>query len=416
VNAASSTAFKILDNGSIGVASTSPWALFSINPAIGLTNPAFVVGSSTATNLIVANSGNVGVGTTTPWRKFSVAGTVTFNGLTSSATGNALCITTTKDVTDAGGGTCTPSSERFKENVLTLGSGEAIRQLGALRVVTFDYKPDFASPEESPSSIGVIAEEVEKVNPLLVDYGYDGKPLTVHFERLTALTIQAVQEQQKTIADMASTTGISALGPNATHESYITYLAGKITDAMKEMMVSIKSVFVKEVHVEEKLCVDDVCIDKEGLKNLIRQANTNAGLPANGAPSTGGTTTSGSTTGVNATTTDTTSNSTTTTTGGSGSIIDGSNSTTTSTGTTTTPGTSEPFVTNTSSSTPSDTTSSGTTSTTGGGAVIQPTPAPSPEPAPTPTPAPAPEPQPQPEPTPSPTSDSNPPASEPVVN
>ena len=87
-----------------------------------------------------------------------------------------------------------------------MNCGSALDQLMQLRVVSFDYKDGHYSKEESSSSVGLIAEEVEKVNPLLVDYGYDGKPLTLHFERLTGLNIQAIQEQRSSIISLSSTT------------------------------------------------------------------------------------------------------------------------------------------------------------------------------------------------------------------
>jgi len=176
----------------VGVGTTTPWAKFSVNASS--TVPYFVVGSSTATHLMVSTAGNTGLGTTSPWRKLSVVGTVAFNGLTSSGTGNAVCIATTKDITDAGGGTCTPSASRFKENVETLSAGYAIEKLNQLRVVSFDYRDGFYSPEDAPESYGMIAEEVEEVDPFLVDYGYDGQPLTLKFEKILGLTVQAVQE------------------------------------------------------------------------------------------------------------------------------------------------------------------------------------------------------------------------------
>lgn len=138
-------------------------------------------------------AGNVGIGTTSPWRTLSVAGTVAFSGLTSSATGNALCITTAKDVTDAGGGTCTPSSLRFKENVLDLPNGQALSILERLRVVSFDYTKETANGEQ-PHAYGLIAEEVEEIDSRLVDYGTDGSVFSLHFERITGLLVQAVQE------------------------------------------------------------------------------------------------------------------------------------------------------------------------------------------------------------------------------
>lgn len=64
----------ILSTGNVGIASTTPWGLLSVNPSSIGAAPAFVVGSSTATHLIVSNSGNVGMGTTSPYAKLSVVG------------------------------------------------------------------------------------------------------------------------------------------------------------------------------------------------------------------------------------------------------------------------------------------------------------------------------------------------------
>ncbi|MEK7478381.1 MAG: tail fiber domain-containing protein [Patescibacteria group bacterium] len=56
---------SVIFNGKVGIASTTPWGLLSVNPN-GITGPAFVIGSSTATNLIVTNGGLVGIGTASP--------------------------------------------------------------------------------------------------------------------------------------------------------------------------------------------------------------------------------------------------------------------------------------------------------------------------------------------------------------
>ncbi len=72
----SSTKFIIRDDGVIGVATTTPWGLFAINPN-GVTGPSFVIGSSTKTDFVVNNDGNVGVGTTSPYAKLSVTNTGT---------------------------------------------------------------------------------------------------------------------------------------------------------------------------------------------------------------------------------------------------------------------------------------------------------------------------------------------------
>ena len=62
---------RITTSGNVGIASTTPWGLLSVNPN-GITGPAFVIGSSTATKFIVTNGGNVGIGTTGPWAKLDI--------------------------------------------------------------------------------------------------------------------------------------------------------------------------------------------------------------------------------------------------------------------------------------------------------------------------------------------------------
>ncbi|MFA5888815.1 MAG: hypothetical protein WCW47_00485 [Candidatus Paceibacterota bacterium] len=61
-------------DGNISIGTTTPWAMFSVNPN-GIGNgPEFAIGSSSATHLVVTNSGNVGIGVTSPLSKLSVGG------------------------------------------------------------------------------------------------------------------------------------------------------------------------------------------------------------------------------------------------------------------------------------------------------------------------------------------------------
>lgn len=201
---------------------------------------AFSPSSDTRRALVIKDGGNVGIASTTPWRKFSVNGTVALNGLTSSATGNAVCITSAKDITDAGGASCVPSSIRFKENVKTLPQDFALDELNKLRVVSFDYKPGFYSPEDSPGSYGLIAEEVEDVDSLLVDYGYNGEPLTLRFDKLLGLGIQAIQE-----------------------------LSGKISGFAR-------SFTSENIRATETLCVGNTCLTESQLQEILEDSNQNS--------------------------------------------------------------------------------------------------------------------------------------------
>ncbi len=63
--------------GNIGIASTTPWATLSVEPASASTstNPLFAVASTTnATLFDVLGNGNIGAGTTTPYAQLSLAG------------------------------------------------------------------------------------------------------------------------------------------------------------------------------------------------------------------------------------------------------------------------------------------------------------------------------------------------------
>jgi uncharacterized coiled-coil protein SlyX len=80
----------------------------------------------------------------------------------------------------------------------------------ALQPVTFHYKQEF-DPDAVPQ-FGLVAEQVEKVNPDLVVRGEDGKVMTVRYEAVNAMLLNEflkehrnVAEQQRTIAEVKTT-------------------------------------------------------------------------------------------------------------------------------------------------------------------------------------------------------------------
>ena len=94
------------------------------------------------------------------------------------------------------------SSARFKEAIKPMD--KASEAVLALQPVTFLYKPDL-DPDGIPQ-FGLIAEQVEKVNPHLVARDADGKVNTVRYEAVNAMLLneflkehRTVQEQQKEI-------------------------------------------------------------------------------------------------------------------------------------------------------------------------------------------------------------------------
>jgi hypothetical protein len=94
------------------------------------------------------------------------------------------------------------SSARFKEQIKPMGN--ASEAILALKPVTFRYKKEI-DPERTPE-FGLVAEDVEKVNPDLVERDVDGKPYTVRYEAVNAMLLNEFlkehrknEEQQKQI-------------------------------------------------------------------------------------------------------------------------------------------------------------------------------------------------------------------------
>jgi hypothetical protein len=100
------------------------------------------------------------------------------------------------------------SSERYKEAVAPMDKvSEAILSLNP---VTFRYKHDL-DPDKTPQ-FGLVAEEVEKVNPDLVVRDEDGKVNTVRYEAVNAMLLneflkehRKVQELEKQIQALTAT-------------------------------------------------------------------------------------------------------------------------------------------------------------------------------------------------------------------
>src|SRR5262249_56777554 len=94
------------------------------------------------------------------------------------------------------------SSERFKDAVKPMDS--ASEAILSLKPVTFHYKHELY-PDGIPQ-FGLVAEDVEKVNPDLVARDEQGKPYTVRYEAVNAMLLnefikarRQIDAQQKQI-------------------------------------------------------------------------------------------------------------------------------------------------------------------------------------------------------------------------
>jgi len=128
------------------------------------------------------------------------------------------------------------SSARFKNDIKSMGS--ASDRLMQLRPVTFRYKDN---AEKGPHAVqyGLIAEEVAKVYPDLVQYDKAGKPFTVYYHLLTPMLLNELQKthhqneaQKVEITTMKATLqqqNAQMTAIQAAHTAEITTLKAELT-------------------------------------------------------------------------------------------------------------------------------------------------------------------------------------------
>ncbi|MDD3427595.1 MAG: tail fiber domain-containing protein [Caldisericia bacterium] len=122
---------------------------------------------------IYYNTGNVGIGTTTPGYLLDVQGTGRF-------TGNLT-----------GVGFFYLSDESLKKNVRDIET--PLAKIMKLDGVSFNWK------ESDKKSMGLIAQDVEKVFPEIVNTEEETGLKSVEYSKLVAPLIEAIKEQQKMI-------------------------------------------------------------------------------------------------------------------------------------------------------------------------------------------------------------------------
>jgi hypothetical protein len=87
------------------------------------------------------------------------------------------------------------SSERFKKEITTME--KASEAILSLRPVTFHYKTD----AKGTPQFGLIAEEVEKVNPDLIVRNHDGKPYTVRYDAVNAMLLNEFLKEHEAFVE-----------------------------------------------------------------------------------------------------------------------------------------------------------------------------------------------------------------------
>jgi hypothetical protein len=153
-----------------------------------------VAGAGTApppntSGIAITTSGSVGIGTISPFlnTKLDIVGGLLRLDQLAAGGDEPLCRNSAFHTI----ATCNSSSLRYKESVQPLRQG--LQLIQRLRPVTFSWK------EGGRADLGLIAEEVAKVEPLLTFKNDKGEIEGVKYPQLNVVLINAVKEQQQMI-------------------------------------------------------------------------------------------------------------------------------------------------------------------------------------------------------------------------
>ncbi len=217
------------DNTAIGFDALSKNTTGNDNTATGLQA---LVGNSTAGSNNIGLGSNAGSNLTTGSNNIDIAalgvagesatiriGTVGTHTKAFVAGISVSAITGTAVVVNSNGrlGVAT-SSARFKDQIKPME--KASEAVLALRPVTFRYKQEI--DPEGTSQFGLVAEEVEKINPALVTRDGQGKVFTVRYEAVNAMLLneflkehRKVEEQEGIITQLKFTVAQQQKGMEA---------------------------------------------------------------------------------------------------------------------------------------------------------------------------------------------------------
>jgi endosialidase-like protein len=90
------------------------------------------------------------------------------------------------------------SSARFKDAIKPMG--EASGAIFALKPVTFHYKKEL--DPNGRTQFGLIAEEVEKINPDLVARNGQGKPYAVRYHAVNVMLLNEFLKQHRKVQEL----------------------------------------------------------------------------------------------------------------------------------------------------------------------------------------------------------------------
>ena len=127
----------------------------------------------------------------------------------------------------------TTSSKRFKEDIKPMG--KTSETLFALNPVTFRYKKEIDSA--GTSQFGLVAEDVEKMNPDLVVRDKEGKPYSVRYDQVNAMLLNEFLKEHRKVEELTK----QFQAANAQHQKQIDALTAGLQKVIAQLATASPS-------------------------------------------------------------------------------------------------------------------------------------------------------------------------------
>jgi len=180
-----------LHNNTTGSNNTAVGVFALLGNTTGNNNVA--IGSSAGNHVITA-SNVIAIGADVPGEDVSNSCFIGQVFGTTSSGGTAVMINS-----DGKLGTST-SSQRYKEQIKPMD--KISEALFALKPVSFRYKREL--DPDGKSQLGLVAEEVEKVNPDLIVRDKEGRPYSVRYDQVNAMLLNEFLKEHRTVQEQGA--------------------------------------------------------------------------------------------------------------------------------------------------------------------------------------------------------------------